>query len=136
MPQQPPRRGPGRRQDPREPPWDSSSLDKRPDISEMVTAYLVPPGPLRRIRASREEQLTAHRAAGDHLRAGQRALARQAVDWQNQLYVERSAGRRAEIQLQIDNLWAMWSELEQQVRAHRQAMRALRDPDPPLEQGG
>ena len=131
MPQQPSRRGPGRRQDPREPPSDSSSLEKPPDISEMVTAYLVPPEPLQRIRAIREEQAAAHQAAGDHLRAQQRALMHQAVDWQNQLLAERSADRRAEMQLQIDNLWAMWNELERQIRAHRQAVRALREPMPP-----
>ena len=130
MPQPPPRYGPGRRRDPREPPWDSSSLDKPLDISEMATGYLAPTEPLQRIGASREEQLAEHRAFGDHLLAQQRALMHQAVDWQNQLFAERSADRRAEIQLQIDNLWATWNELERQVRAHRQAMRALRKPDP------
>jgi hypothetical protein len=92
----------------------------------MVTTYLVPPEPLQRIRAIREEQVAAHQAAGDHLRAQQRALARQAMAWQNQLNVERSEDRRAEIHLHVNNLWAMWNELEQRVRAHRQAMRALR----------
>jgi hypothetical protein len=57
----------------------------------------------------------------------------QAADWQKQLFAERSAGRRAEIQVQIDNLWATWNELERQVRAHRQAMRVLRESDPPPE---
>ena len=131
MPQQPPRGRPGGGQDPQEPPWDSSSLNKPPDISEMVTARLVPPGPRQRIRASREEQLAAHQAAGNHLRAQQRALMHQAVDWQNQLNVEYLADRRAEMQVQVDVLWAMWSELEWQIRAHRQAMRALRELDPP-----
>jgi hypothetical protein len=131
MPQQPPRRWPGGGQDPRRPPWDSGSQDKPSDISEMVTTYLVPSKPLQGIRASRDEQLAAHQTAGDHLRAQQRALARQIADWQNQLYIERSADRRVEIQRQVDNLGEAWSELERQVRAHRQAIRTLRDPDPP-----
>jgi hypothetical protein len=96
----------------------------------MATGYLAPTEPLQRIRASREEQLAAHRAFGDHLLAQQRALMHQAVDWQNQLFAEHSADRRAEMQSQIDNLWAMWNELERQIRAHRQAARALRGPIP------
>jgi hypothetical protein len=63
------------------------------------------------------------------LREQQRTVVHQAVDWQNQLFAERSADRRAEIQVQVDNLWAIWNELERQIRAHRQAMRALREPD-------
>jgi hypothetical protein len=130
MPEQPPRR-PGGGQDPREPPWDSSR-DKPLDIAEMETAYLVPPHPVQGIRASREEQLIAHQAAADHLRGQQRALVREVADWQNQMYGEPTAsGRRAEIQRHIDNLWAMWSELERQANAHRQAVQALREPDPP-----
>jgi hypothetical protein len=82
----------------------------------METARLVLPEPLQGIRASREEQ---------------QALVRQGVDWQKQLFAERSADRRAEIQLRIDNLWALWDELERQVRVHRQAMRAPREPLPP-----
>jgi hypothetical protein len=130
MPKRPPRHRTGGNRDPREPPMDSSSLEKLPDISEMLTGYLVPPEPVQEIRASREEQLKAQRALGDHLLAQQRALMRQAADWQKQLFAERSADRRAEIQLQIDNLWAAWNELERQIRAHRQAMRAQREPNP------
>jgi hypothetical protein len=131
MPQQPPCHKTGGDRDPREVPGDSSSLDKPPDISEMGTAYLVLPEPLQGIQASREKQLMAHQAFGNHLLAQQRALVRQAADSQSQLFVERSADRQAEILLQIDNLWDMWSELERQIRAHRQAMRALREPHPP-----
>jgi hypothetical protein len=96
----------------------------------MVTAYLVPSKPLQSVRASREEQLAAHQTVVDQLQAQQAALARQAVDWQNQLYMERSADRRVEIQWQVDNLWEAWSELERQVRAHKQAIQTLRDPVP------
>jgi hypothetical protein len=99
----------------------------------MVTAYLEPPEPPQGIRASREEQIAALRAAGDHLRTQQLALVREVADWQNQLHVERSVDRRAEIQLQIDSLWEAWSEMERQFRAHRQAERALRESDPPPE---
>ncbi len=136
MPQQPPRRRPSGGQDPRQPPWDSRNLDKLPDITKLETTRLVPP---QGIRARREERLAAHQAAGDYLRAQQRALTHQAVDWQNQVFVERSADRRTEIQAQVDNLWAMWNELERQVMAHRQAMWVLREvdltpeADPPLE---
>jgi hypothetical protein len=131
MPQQPPRHRTGDGWDPREPLGDSNSQDKPPDISEIGTAYLVLPEPQQGVQASREEQLAAHQAFGDLLRAQQRALTGQAVEWQSQLFAERSADRRAEIQLKINNLWAMWDELERQVRAHRQAMRALREPNPP-----
>ena len=52
------------------------------------------------------------------------------------MFAERSADRRAEMQLQIDNLWDLWNELERQTRAHRQAVRAPRGPNRPPEQGG
>ena len=135
MPQQPPRRGPGDGRDPRLPSWDSISRDKPPDISEMATGFLAPTEPLPGIRASREEQVKAHRAFSDHLLAQQRALMHLAVDWQHQLFAEHSADRRAKIQMQIDNIWAMWNELERQIRAYRQAVRAVRSPNPPPEQG-
>jgi hypothetical protein len=131
MPQQPPRRRPNDGKEAREPPWDSSSLDKPPDISDMETVYLVPYEPLQGIGASREEQLKAHHAAGDHLRAQQLVLVRQVADWQKHMQVERSADRRARMQVQVDNLWARWGEMERQVRAHRQAERTLRESDPP-----
>jgi hypothetical protein len=130
MPRQLPRHRTDGGRDPRESSGDSCSLDKPPDLSDMGTTYLVLPEPLQGIQASREKQLTAHQAFGNHLRAQQRALMRQAVDWQSQMCVERLADRRAEIQLQIDNLWGLWDELERQIRAHRQAMRALREPHP------
>jgi hypothetical protein len=80
----------------------------------------------------------AHQAAMDHLRQQQRILVRQVADWQNQMYCEQPmSARRAEIQLQIEELWAVWSELERQAVAHRQTIRALRDADPtPEEQSG
>jgi hypothetical protein len=136
MPGKPPRRRPGDGSGGgQDPPWqdeDSSRDTDSLDISEMVTAYLVPPEPLRGIRASRAEQLVAHQAAVDHLREQQAALVREVVDWQNTLYTEPAASDyRAEMQLQIDNLWAMWSELERQAAAHRRAIRTLREPDPP-----
>jgi hypothetical protein len=106
-----------------------------PDISEMVTVYLVPRKPLQDIRASRAEQLAAHQLASDQLQMQQAALARRAVDWQNQLYGESSVERRAEIQKQVDALWALWSEMERQALEHRQAVRALRGLDPPRVEG-
>jgi hypothetical protein len=110
---------------------DSSNLDQPLDITKLHTALLVPPKRLHGIRANREAQLAAHQAAGDYLREQQRTFMHQAVDWQNRLFMERSADRRAEIQVQVDDLWAMWNELERQIRAHRQAMRTLREADPP-----
>jgi len=109
------------------------------DIGDVDTAYLVPPEPLQGIRASRDEQMVAHQAAADHLRSQQQTLVRQIVDWQDVMYAERSADCRAKIQQQIDRLWEAWSEMEQQGIAHERAVRALRQPDPPLppeEQGG
>jgi hypothetical protein len=126
MPQLPHHKAGGGR-DPRESSGDRRSRDTPPDLSDMGTTYLVLPEPLQGIQASREQQLTAHQAFGTHLRAQQRALMRQAVDWQSQMGVERLAARRAEMQVQLDNLWAMWDELERQIRAHRQAMRALEE---------
>jgi hypothetical protein len=131
MPQQPPRRRPGSGQHPRQPPSDSSNLDTPLDITKLHTTRLVLPKRLHGNRANREAQFVAHQAAGDDLREQQRVLVHQAVDWQNQLLMERSADRRAEIQVQVDNLWAMWNELERQIRAHRQTMRTLLDSDPP-----
>jgi hypothetical protein len=137
VPEQPPPR-PGGRLDPPEGHEEDGANTKPLDITELDTDYLVPPGPPQRIRASREEQLVAHQAAMDHLREQQAALVREVVDWQDQLVAEPTlSGRRVEIKQHIDSLWAIWSELERQIGAHRQAVRALRDPDPPpQEQGG
>jgi hypothetical protein len=131
MPQHTPRRRPGSEQDPRQPSWDSSNLDQPLDITKLDTAILVPPKRLHGIRAYREAQLAAHEAAGEYLREQQRVLMHQAVDWQDQMFLVRSPERRAEIQAQVDNLWATWNELDRQIRAHRQAMRTLRDADHP-----
>ena len=135
---EPPRRRPGSGPDPPEP--DGENTNTKPvDIGDVDTAYLVPPEPLQGIRASRDEQMVAHQAAADHLRSQQQTLVRQIVDWQDVMYAERSADCRAKIQQQIDRLWEAWSEMEQQGIAHERAVRALRQPDPPLppeEQGG
>jgi hypothetical protein len=135
---EPPRRRPEGGQDPPEHDDEAWARTGPIDITKLETAYLVPPEPLRGIRASREDQLVAHQAAEEHLRQQQRTLVRQVTDWQNQMYGEPpTSPRRSEIQRQIDELWAVWSELERQAVAHRQAMQVLRAPDPlPPEQGG
>jgi hypothetical protein len=131
MSEPPPRRPGGGPDQPERDDKDSGNTEPL-DISEMVTIYLVAPEPLQGIRASREEQLVAHQAAIDHLREQQAALVRQVVDWQNVMLAEPTASvRRAEIKRQIDRLWEAWSELGRQVLAHRQAVRALSDLDPP-----
>jgi hypothetical protein len=136
---EPPRFRPDGGQDPPERDDKDSANTEPLDISEMDTAYLVPPEPLQELRASREEQMVAHQAAADHLRSQQRAVVSQVLDWQDIMYAERSTDWCAQIEQQIANLWATWSELERQSVAHGQAVRALLQPDPPPpteEQGG
>lgn len=136
---EPPRRRPDGGQDPSERDDKDSANTEPLDISEMDTAYLVPSEPLKELRASRAEQMVAHQAAADHLRSQQRAVVCQVLDWQDIMYAERSTDRCAQIEQQIANLWATWSELERQSVAHGQVVRALRQPDPPPppeEQGG
>jgi hypothetical protein len=134
---EPPRRS-GNGQDPPERDKENSASTGPLDITELETVYLVPPRPLQGILAHREEHLVAHKAAVDHLREQQAALVRQVVDWQTVMLAEPTASsRRAEIKLHIESLWASWSELDRQVAAHRQAVRALRGADPPpLEDQG
>jgi hypothetical protein len=133
MPEQPPQRRPGdRRQDPAQrDQQDSASRDNQPlDIADLETAYLVPPDPLQGIRSRRAEQLAAHQAAAEDLEQ-QRDLVRLVVDWQDVMRAESSAERRAELKEHIDSLWSSWSEKERQKNAHRKAIWALREPDPP-----
>jgi hypothetical protein len=122
MPQQPPQHRPGDRSQDRaeRDQQDSASRHNQPlDITDPETAYLVPPGPLQGIRSRRAEQLAAHQAAAEDLEEQQRDLVRLVADWQDVMGAEPSADWQAELK-------------EQQKNAHRKAIQALREPDPPL----
>jgi hypothetical protein len=107
-------------QDEPEKPDDSGSL---PDLSEMTTAYLVPPGVQ---RDARKQAIALHEAAARELEDLIRAVIKALAHVQVRIVTDQlSDALRAALEHNLKDLESYRAELRAQVDAHMQALEHL-----------